>query len=101
MTLQGEYGSYAICELCDWEDDGVQLANPTSEGGANERSLAQAQEMSVVKYPVHVQLAAGNRRGSGWRPLSRHEIDAANVKREVKHWYAKAVRTEAEAYWSS
>jgi hypothetical protein len=29
LTLtQGFYGSYALCPLCDGEDDGMQLANP-------------------------------------------------------------------------
>jgi hypothetical protein len=35
-------GTYAICRICDWEDDPVQLENPDCEGGANFRSLNQA-----------------------------------------------------------
>jgi cysteine-rich CPCC protein len=42
-ALADGYGSYEICEVCGWEDDGVQLANPTSGGGANQRSLADTQ----------------------------------------------------------
>jgi hypothetical protein len=99
MTLQGEYGSYAICDLCDWEDDPVQLANPTSEGGANKKSLAQAQLASVEKYPVHVQMAAGFRRSTRWRPLLPSELERANRKKETKHWHTRAVLTEREAYW--
>ena len=100
MTLQGEYGSYAVCELCDWEDDGVQLANPTSEGGANRRSLAQAQEAFVNKYPAHVELVAGSVRSKRWRPLSTEEIANANAKKAARHWHSDAVLTESEAYWS-
>ena len=99
MTLEGEYGSYAICPLCDWEDDPVQLANPTSEGGANKRSLLQLQQASIEKYPVHVQLAGGFRRSTSWRPLLPSEIQASNLKKEAKHWHTTAVLAENEAYW--
>lgn len=28
-------GSYDICQVCSWEDDPIQLADPNYEGGAN------------------------------------------------------------------
>jgi Cysteine-rich CPCC len=28
-------GTYALCPICFWEDDGVQLDDPDYEGGAN------------------------------------------------------------------
>jgi len=37
-------GNYEICKVCFWEDDLVQLADPTFEGGANKVSLNQAQK---------------------------------------------------------
>ena len=37
-----EVGCYEICELCGWEDDPVQSANPNYPGGANQNSLLQA-----------------------------------------------------------
>ncbi|MFF4244373.1 CPCC family cysteine-rich protein [Streptomyces sp. NPDC001822] len=36
-------GSYEICPVCFWEDDGVQSRWPTMAGGANKVSLAEAQ----------------------------------------------------------
>ena len=36
-------GSYDICPVCFWEDDGHQLADPFAAGGSNGVSLAQAQ----------------------------------------------------------
>src|SRR4029453_12864516 len=37
-------GSYEICPICFWEDDGVQLAFPDLAGGANKCSLIDAQK---------------------------------------------------------
>lgn len=37
-------GSYDICQVCFWEDDPIQLEDPTFEGGANKVSLIQAQK---------------------------------------------------------
>jgi hypothetical protein len=35
-------GSFDLCAVCYWEDDGVQLRDPTYTGGANKLSLEQA-----------------------------------------------------------
>jgi hypothetical protein len=35
-------GTFEICPVCNWEDDGMQAANPGFEGGANEVSLDRA-----------------------------------------------------------
>jgi len=51
LSFQGAYGSYDICSICDWEDDGLQLANPCSTGGANHKSLAQVQADALRQYP--------------------------------------------------
>ncbi|TCI31547.1 hypothetical protein EVJ33_00260 [Exiguobacterium sp. SL-10] len=37
-------GTYDICGICFWEDDGVQFNDPDYEGGANTVSLRQAQQ---------------------------------------------------------
>ncbi|MCD8065760.1 MAG: hypothetical protein LUE15_01065 [Oscillospiraceae bacterium] len=36
-----EEGSYAVCEVCGWEDDAVQEDDPDYAGGANPISLNQ------------------------------------------------------------
>lgn len=100
LTLKCEYGSYDICQICGWEDDAVQLANPTSEGGANLDSLAQAQAFFLKKYPPTVQFTDGVRRGFGWRPLDANDIEVADTHRVVQHWHTVAVRWESETYWS-
>lgn len=43
LTLAAEPpGTFSLCEVCWWEDDPVQFANPEYEGGANAPSLLQA-----------------------------------------------------------
>jgi len=32
---------FDVCEVCEWENDGVQLSDPDYEGGANYVSLNQ------------------------------------------------------------
>jgi hypothetical protein len=34
-------GTYELCKVCFWEDDGVQFRDPDYEGGANTPSLNQ------------------------------------------------------------
>ncbi len=33
-TVEENYDRFMICEVCNLEDDGVQLAKPCSKGGA-------------------------------------------------------------------
>lgn len=45
LTLdEAPSGTYDICNVCFWEDDGVQFRDPDYEGGANTVSLNQARE---------------------------------------------------------
>jgi len=37
-------GTYRICEVCYWEDDGLQFEDPDRTGGANVVSLNRARE---------------------------------------------------------
>jgi len=59
---EGEGGSYAICPVCFWEDDGLQFQDPDYVGGANNSlSLNEArrnfQQFGVVeeKYRRYVR----------------------------------------------
>jgi len=42
-------GRYEICEVCEWEDDPVQSADPDYTGGANKLSLNQARAEWAAK----------------------------------------------------
>ncbi len=44
QTTFSEKGSFEICAVCNWEDDPVQLEDPSFAGGANDPSLDQARE---------------------------------------------------------
>jgi hypothetical protein len=45
LTLEEpQRGNYAICPVCFWEDDPVQLEDADFKGGANVPSLSEARE---------------------------------------------------------
>jgi Cysteine-rich CPCC len=48
LVFDESSGSYNICPICFWEDDGLQLAYPMMEGGANSNSLIQCQRDYAV-----------------------------------------------------
>jgi hypothetical protein len=97
--LADGYGSYEVCDVCGWEDDGVQLANPTSGGGANTRSLAEVQAEIVGRIPVDVTTHGEFRRDPRWRPLSPGELTEAEGKRCLQHWHTPAAQDRMDVYW--
>jgi hypothetical protein len=98
-ALADGYGSHEICGVCEWEDDGVQLANPTSAGGANERSLAEVQADIVGRIPVDVTTHGEFQRDPRWRPLSPRELSEAEGKRRSQHWHTPAAHNRSDVYW--
>ena len=51
-------GTYAICEVCFWEDDQTQFEIPTYRGGASEMSLLEARESFAAIGAVAPRLVA-------------------------------------------
>ena len=98
-TLADGYGSHDICVICDWEDDGVQLANPTSGGGANRESLAEAQAAILERLPFERKTHLEHHRDPQWRPLNAAELADANARRTIKHWHSTGVTEREDAYW--
>lgn len=45
LVFEEPAGSYAICDICFWEDDAIQLRWPDWTGGANGPSLIEAQRL--------------------------------------------------------
>ena len=73
------YGSYSICPICFWEDDLIQLEDPTYEGGANRVSLIQAQKNFIEfgacewELKIHVRNPTKEEsRDENWHPI--HQI---------------------------
>lgn len=63
-------GTYAICQVCGWEDEPVQFHNLDYRGGANTESLREARE----NYATH-----GHHTASAWpSPKARSELPRAD-----------------------
>ncbi len=45
-------GEYDICCNCGWENDPIQLDNPTFSGGANKMSLEEARQAYSSGIPI-------------------------------------------------
>ena len=100
LTVEGRYGSYGICAVCGWEDDGVQLANPACGGGANAESLIEAQAAAIGEYPVSVEVADGYRRDRRWRPSERRRAGSVpDESATQEYWKNKALDALEECYW--
>ncbi|HYR11203.1 MAG TPA: CPCC family cysteine-rich protein [Longimicrobium sp.] len=44
-------GTYDLCPVCNWEDDGVQYHDPDYRGGANLESLNEARAAFFTAHP--------------------------------------------------
>jgi hypothetical protein len=73
-------GSYAICPICFWEDDAIQLRWPDLAGGANRPSLRDSQQ-NFVRYGAMEERFAdnvrspedGDRVDDGWRLIDERD----------------------------
>jgi hypothetical protein len=95
----GSYGSYEMCPVCDWEDDGVQLANPASCGGANQESLAEAQDGVLARFPLTMRTHGQFKRSSEWRPLSESERGTFQKQASMAWWPNRGVVDPTQVYW--
>jgi len=101
FTIKDEtYGSYQVCEICGWEDDMVQLANPCSGRGANYASLYKNQSQSVEFLPLNIKKHKGINRSEKWRPLNNKEVERYKAELNEKHWFNKGITYEEDAYWN-
>ena len=101
MTVpEGSYGTFNICEVCGWEDDALQLANPGCGGGANGASMVETQVAALALYPLGETEAGGFLRDRAWRPLNREEIAIAERERAERPWKNASIFSASATYWN-
>jgi len=84
-------GSYEICEICRWEDDDIQLQDPSYSGGANKVSLIEGQE-NFKNTGVSAPLSKGSVRlpndadvrDQKWYPI--HSISEMSYSDHIYYW---------------
>jgi len=100
LTFSEPPGSYAICEVCGWEDDHVQLALPRMRGGANAESLVEAQLGAIERFPLGAQPIDNHQPDPEWRPLT---ADKAGVREDAPRsgidYFHAATIEEPRYYW--
>ncbi len=92
-------GSYAMCPICGWEDDHVQLQYPTLRGGANGESLYEQQQVSVIEGPLAIQEYNGYQRDPHWHPLRFDECTTPPQAPSTRVDYFHAAAEESPAYY--
>jgi hypothetical protein len=87
LTLSDpQSGSYEICPVCFWEDDGVQNEDPAYAGGANRVSLLEAR-CNYIRFGACAKDAAGH-----VRPPTAAEFPAVPVLFGVEEERAAQIR---------
>lgn len=76
VVFEEEPGSYELCPVCNWENDGVQYEDPNYRGGANGRSLVEEQARTVRRFPYGTWQVERWLRDPWWRPLMEAEVAA-------------------------
>ena len=72
LVFDEPVGSYAICGVCGWEDDPVQLRFPLDGGGANSESLQQAQIAAAEMLAADPDAAEDLTRDPEWCMVVAH-----------------------------
>lgn len=99
LTFDEPPGSYAICGVCGWEDDHVQLRFPNMSGGANKESLYEAQQIWIQRIPIEAETFDGFKRDKNWRPLTLTEFNAA-APTDGQSYFDAAAEDEVGHYWT-
>jgi hypothetical protein len=91
LTFGEPPGSYAICPICFWEDDPVQLRFPT-RGGANvplveaQRHFPQVGACEPRLRPYVRPPGVDDRRDPGWHPLDPAQAPLGGPETGLEYW---------------
>jgi hypothetical protein len=93
-------GSYDLCPICNWEDDGVQLRFPAMYGGANSESLFEYQRKVLTRFPTHIKSSGEYDRAIDWRPLTEEECrEVAGMPESRRDYFESIDVVEPKYYW--
>jgi hypothetical protein len=98
LTFTRGAGSKERCFVCEWQDDGIQLAHPGMVGGLNGLSLWDWQQRVLHDYPPPLQELPGVRRSPQWRPLFEEEAASRRGVRISGRMYQEG--TSGKYYWT-
>jgi hypothetical protein len=103
LVFEESIGSYAICPICRWEDDHVQLRYPGSPIGANHVSLYEYQQTIVLpRVPPEVAILRDTRRLPSWRPLRSDEAQASTDEPQSgQAYFLAAGENDSPYYWEN
>lgn len=103
-TLSEPPGSHATCSVCFWEDDPVQLLDPSFQGGANRPSLMECQAnyqrigASEERFVGSVRApTVAETRDPEWRPAQKSDLRWSRAPRDLSA--AEYTRIENWYYW--
>ena len=93
MTFFQPPGSFSLCYVCFWEDDGSQYADPTFADGSNRISLVEAQA-NFQEFGAcdarHVHQVRPPRacepRDPDWRPATEADVAWLREQRFLVDW---------------
>lgn len=102
--MRGFPGSYDLCEVCFWEDDAIQLLDPSYGGGANQLSLVECQA-NFQRFGACEERFIQNVRpptrdeehDPEWRPV--REGDLMRARRPIDLSEEEAKRLDVWYYW--
>lgn len=104
LTLSEPPGSHEVCAVCFWEDDAVQVFDPSFRGGANVPSLMECQASFAscgaceARFVGSVRPATpGEARDPEWRPATTDDLRGARAPRELSD--AEREQPAAWYYW--
>jgi hypothetical protein len=68
-------------------------------GGANRKSLLEAQTQALKLHPVGIQIARGFKRDGEWRPLQESDLRRPSAPTSGSQYFHAAAEESIAYYW--